>query len=65
MRYEKQITFFLIVITFIVMIFVLQLWLGIYYTNYDIDINTGRIRYTRYLLYCKISEKVKNSTLTD
>jgi len=30
----------------------------------DVDINTGRTRHTRYLLYCKISEKIEDSLLT-
>ena len=30
----------------------------------DVDINSGRVQYTRYLLYCKISEKVEDSLLT-
>lgn len=65
MRYKKQIAFFLSTITFIVLIFFLQLWLRIYYTNYDIDINTGRIRTTNNLLFCQISEKVEDSILTE
>ena len=31
----------------------------------DVDINTGKIRYTRYLLYCKINEKINDSLLTE
>lgn len=30
----------------------------------DVDIITGRIRVTRYLLYCNISEKIEDSILT-
>ncbi|MHC4593937.1 MAG: hypothetical protein ACYS9C_05140 [Planctomycetota bacterium] len=30
----------------------------------DVDINTGRTRRTRYLLYCKIREKIEDSLLT-
>jgi len=30
----------------------------------DVDINTGRIRQTHYLLYCKMSEKIEDSILT-
>ncbi len=31
---------------------------------HDVDIITGRIRETHYLLYCKLSEKVEDSLLT-
>jgi hypothetical protein len=65
MRYEKQIAFVLVVITFGIVVLFLQLWLGIYYTNYDIDINTGRIRTTKNLLFCQISENVEDSILTE
>ncbi len=30
----------------------------------DVDINTGRTRQVRYLLYCKTSEKIEDSILT-
>jgi hypothetical protein len=30
----------------------------------DVDINTGRIRYTRYLFYRKTSEKIEDSVIT-
>jgi hypothetical protein len=30
-----------------------------------VDINTGRTRHTRYLLYCKISENIEDSLLTN
>jgi hypothetical protein len=30
----------------------------------DVDINTGQIRCTRYLLYCKVSERIEDSILT-
>jgi len=30
----------------------------------DVDISTGRTRQTRYLLYCKTSEKIEDSILT-
>ena len=30
----------------------------------DVDINTGRTRQVRYLLYCKTSERIKDSILT-
>jgi len=30
----------------------------------DVDINTGRIRHTRYLLYCKMGENIEDSILT-
>ena len=65
MRYKKQTQFFLIVITFCVVVLFLQLWLGVYCINYDIDINTGRIRTTKNLLFCQISNEVKNSILTE
>lgn len=30
----------------------------------DVDINTGRIRRTHYLLYCKVRERIEDSILT-
>ena len=38
---------------------------SIYYTNYDIDINTGRTRTTKNLLFYQISNEVKDSILTE
>ena len=68
MRFKKRTL--LIVIIILLMIFIIIYpaiftWSPMCCRYEDVDINTGRIRYTRYLLYCKISEKVKNSTLTE
>jgi hypothetical protein len=30
-----------------------------------VDIKSGRIRYSRYLFYCKISEKIEDTILTE
>jgi len=37
-----------------------ELWCG--YT--DIDISTGRIRHRRYLVFCRVSERIEDSTIT-
>jgi len=31
----------------------------------DVDITTGKLRYTRYLFSCKLSEKIEDSPLTE
>ncbi|MBN2182702.1 MAG: hypothetical protein JW715_12390 [Sedimentisphaerales bacterium] len=68
MRYKKRTL--LIVIIILLMIFIITYpviftWSPMCCSHEDVDINTGRIRYIRYLLYCKISEKVENSILTE
>ena len=67
MRYKKRTL--LIVITILIMIFIIIypsifIWSPLCCRHEDVDINTGRIRYTRYLLYCKMSEKIEDSVLT-
>ena len=39
-------------------------WTPINCTQQDVDIRTGRIRYSRYLAYCKVSERVEESALS-
>ena len=49
----------------VVLIVTVPTWRKLYYRCEDVDIETGRIRCTRYLLYCKISEKIEDSLLTE
>ncbi len=39
-------------------------WARLWCEYDDVDINTGRIRQTHYVLYCKVSEKIEDSILT-
>lgn len=41
------------------------LWSELNCRHEDVDIKTGRIRHTRYLLYCRVDEKVEDSILTN
>jgi hypothetical protein len=74
MRYNKG-KLLLIVLIFIFIFFALFLiipvftnplskWSKIYCKYEDVDINTGRIRYTRYLFYRKTSEEIEDSIIT-
>jgi hypothetical protein len=68
MRFKKRTLLIAIIILLMIFIIIypaIFTWSPMCCRYEDVDINTGRIRYTRYLLYCKISEKVKNSTLTE
>ena len=65
MRYKKLTQFFLIIFTFVILIYFIQLWLRIYFISYDIDINTGRIRTTRNFLTLTISSKIEDLILTE
>jgi hypothetical protein len=55
----------LILIVLIVFIFTMPSWWKLCYRCEDVDIKSGRIRHTRYLFYCKISEKIDNTILTE
>ena len=55
---------FLILIVLIVSIFTVPGWWKLCYRCEDVDIKSGRIRYTRHLFYCKISEKIDDTILT-
>lgn len=39
-------------------------WSDLNSVHYDVDISTGRIRRTRYLFYCNISENIEDSVIT-
>jgi hypothetical protein len=39
-------------------------WNPINCRHEDVDITSGRMRYTRYLLFCKVSERIEDSPLT-
>ena len=39
-------------------------WSPLNCTQEEVDIRTGRLRYTWYLLYCKVSQRVEDSPLT-
>lgn len=39
-------------------------WTPLNCQHQDVDIRTGRIRYTRYLLFCKISERIEDSPIS-
>jgi len=39
-------------------------WLGINYWTYEVDIFSGRIRYTRYLFFVTVRRKTEDSALT-
>lgn len=40
-------------------------WSPVCCRHQDIDINSGRVRHTRYVLFCKVSERVENTPLSD
>jgi len=54
----------LILVVLIVFLFTIPIWSKLCYRCDDVDIKTGRTRHARYLLYCKISEKIEDSILT-
>ena len=39
-------------------------WSPINCQHEDVDITTGRLRYSRYLMFCKVSERIEDSALT-
>lgn len=39
-------------------------WSPLNCRHQDVDITTGRLRFTRYLLFCKVSERIEPSTLS-
>ena len=66
MTFKKQKLWllFLILIVLIVFIFTVPRWWKLCYRCEDVDIKSGRIRYTRHLFYCKVSEKIEDTILT-
>lgn len=52
----------LLLVLFVVPVFVP--WTPINCQHQDVDIMTGRLRYTHFLLFCKVSERIEDSPLT-
>ena len=67
MTFKKQKLWllFLILIVLIVCIFTVPSCWKLCYRCEDVDIKSGRIRHTRHLFYCKISEKIEDTILTE
>ncbi len=70
MRFKKRrfwlvILIFAVLIGFIVTYPLIFAWSPLCCRCQEVDIKSGRIRYTRYLFYCKISEKIEDTILTE
>ncbi len=40
-------------------------WVPLNCTHQDVDITTGRVRYSRYVLFCRVSKRIEDSPLTE
>ncbi len=61
---SKVLISLLVLIAAVVVVPIFIPWTPINCTQQDVDIRTGRVRYSRYLAFCKVFERVEESALS-